>query len=68
MLWIANVKQERKSTEFVNNVVAPMNAQEGDKLPFCIVGREDGTFPCGTAYEKRGVAVDVLMVAHNVLM
>ena len=56
-----NVKQERKSTEFVNNVVAPMNAQEGDKLPVsAFVGREDGTFPCGTAaYEKRGVAVDV---------
>ncbi len=55
------VKQERKSTEFVNNVVAPMNAQEGDKLPVsAFAGREDGTFPCGTAaYEKRGVAVDV---------
>ncbi len=56
-----DVKQERKSTEFVNNVVAPMNAQEGDKLPVsAFAGREDGTFPCGTAaYEKRGVAVDV---------
>ncbi len=56
-----DVKEERKTTEFVNNVVAPMNAQEGDKLPVsAFAGREDGTFPCGTsAYEKRGVAVDI---------
>ncbi|WP_313524761.1 pyruvate:ferredoxin (flavodoxin) oxidoreductase [Anaerotignum sp.] len=55
------VKVERKTTEFVKNVVQPMNAQEGDKLPVsAFSGREDGTFPCGTAaYEKRGVAVDV---------
>jgi pyruvate-ferredoxin/flavodoxin oxidoreductase len=38
-----------------------MNAQQGDKLPVsAFKGREDGTFPDGTtAYEKRGVAVDV---------
>ncbi|NCC15540.1 MAG: pyruvate:ferredoxin (flavodoxin) oxidoreductase [Clostridia bacterium] len=55
------VKAERKATEFVKNVVEPMNAQEGDKLPVsAFSGREDGTFPCGTAaYEKRGVAVDI---------
>ena len=54
-------KTVRKTTEFVKNVVEPMNAQEGDKLPVsAFAGREDGTFPCGTAaYEKRGVAVDV---------
>ena len=57
----AEVAAARKSTEFVDKVVAPMNAQEGDKLPVsAFSGREDGTFPCGTAaYEKRGVAVDV---------
>ncbi|WP_317854147.1 pyruvate:ferredoxin (flavodoxin) oxidoreductase [Chakrabartyella piscis] len=51
----------RKTTDFVKNVVEPMNAQEGDSLPVsAFSGREDGTFPCGTsAYEKRGVAVDV---------
>lgn len=55
------VKAERPKTEFVKNIVDPMNAQEGDKLPVSAFnGREDGTFPCGTAaYEKRGVAVDV---------
>ena len=54
-------KAERPKTQFVKNVVDPMNAQEGDKLPVSVFnGREDGTFPCGTAaYEKRGVAVDV---------
>ena len=57
----AEAAAARKSTEFVDKVVAPMNAQEGDKLPVsAFSGREDGTFPCGTAaYEKRGVAVDV---------
>ena len=55
------VKAERPKTDFVKNIVDPMNAQEGDKLPVSAFnGREDGTFPCGTAaYEKRGVAVDV---------
>lgn len=33
-----------KSTEFVDKVVAPMNAQEGDKLPVSAFSREDGTF------------------------
>ena len=38
-----------------------MNRQEGDSLPVsAFLGREDGTFPSGTAaYEKRGVAVSV---------
>lgn len=47
--------------EFITNVVEPMNRQEGDKLPVStFVGREDGTFPHGTAaYEKRGIAVHV---------
>jgi len=46
---------------FVNEVVVPMNRQEGDNLPVSMFnGREDGTFPSGTtAYEKRGVAVEV---------
>ena len=47
--------------EFIRNVVDVMNAQKGDDLPVsAFVGREDGTFPCGTAkYEKRGIAVNV---------
>ena len=46
---------------FVNEMLVPMNRQEGDKLPVSMFnGREDGTFPSGTtAYEKRGVAVEV---------
>lgn len=46
---------------FVNEIVVPMNRQEGDNLPVSVFnGREDGTFPSGTtAYEKRGIAVEV---------
>ena len=47
--------------EFIKNILEPMNRQEGNNLPVsAFVGREDGTFPQGTAkYEKRGIAVDV---------
>ena len=47
--------------DFIKNVVIPMNRQQGDKLPVStFVGREDGTFPQGTAaYEKRGIAIEV---------
>lgn len=47
--------------EFVKNVVEPMNAMQGDKLPVsAFLGREDGSFPHGTAaYEKRCIAIDV---------
>ena len=46
---------------FVNNVVRPINAQNGDLLPVsAFKGREDGTWDPGTAaYEKRGVAAFV---------
>ena len=45
--------------EFITNILRPMNAQEGDKLPVSAFnGIEDGTFPCGTAaYEKRGIEI-----------
>ncbi|MGL4345470.1 MAG: pyruvate:ferredoxin (flavodoxin) oxidoreductase, partial [Cellulosilyticaceae bacterium] len=47
--------------EFITNIVRVMNANEGDSLPVSAFnGREDGTFPQGTAaYEKRGIANDV---------
>ncbi len=47
--------------DFVNNIMIPTNAQQGDKLPVSVFkGAEDGTFPQGSAaYEKRGIAVDV---------
>ncbi len=43
---------------FINEVVRPINAQNGDLLPVsAFKGYEDGTWPQGTAaYEKRGVA------------
>lgn len=52
---------ENDVPEFIKNVADVMNRQEGDKLPVsAFVGREDGTFPMGTArYEKRGIAVNV---------
>ncbi len=47
--------------EFIKNVLRPMNAQNGDKLPVStFIGREDGSFPAGTSqYEKRGIAVNI---------
>ncbi|MCL2486723.1 MAG: pyruvate:ferredoxin (flavodoxin) oxidoreductase, partial [Oscillospiraceae bacterium] len=47
--------------DFVNNILRPVNAQKGDKLPVsAFVDAADGTFPQGSsAYEKRGVAVFV---------
>ena len=47
--------------DFIKNIVDPVNAQRGNKLPVStFVGIEDGTFETGTsAYEKRGVAVNV---------
>ena len=46
---------------FINEVVRPINAQDGDLLPVsAFKGIEDGTWPQGTAkYEKRGVAAFV---------
>jgi len=51
----------RNIPDFVKNIVEPMTAQKGDNLPVSAFnGYEDGTFPAGTtAYEKRGVAVNI---------
>ncbi len=62
----ANAKDEtevistKEKPEFITNVLEPMVAQEGDKLPVStFVGREDGSWPNGTAaYEKRAIAVN----------
>ncbi|MBU0487849.1 MAG: pyruvate:ferredoxin (flavodoxin) oxidoreductase, partial [Bacteroidetes bacterium] len=53
--------EKRNVPAFIANVVDPINAMKGDDLPVsAFVGREDGTFPAGTAeYEKRGIAVNV---------
>ncbi len=47
--------------DFVNNVVKPVSKMDGDSLPVsAFMPYADGTFPQGsTAYEKRGVAVNV---------
>ncbi len=47
--------------DYIDNVLVPINAQKGDKLPVStFVENADGTVPLGSsAYEKRGIAVDV---------
>ena len=63
--WGNTIKEEKAETtelpDYIKNILIPINAQEGDKLPVSIfLGREDGTVPLGTsAYEKRGIAVEV---------
>ncbi len=62
----ANIKVEKEKDtrdipDFIRDIMEPINAMKGDDLPVsAFVGREDGTFPSGTAaYEKRGIAVNV---------
>ncbi len=62
--WSALESDDAKADDapaFVQNVVRPINAQDGDLLPVsAFKGREDGTWDNGTAaYEKRGVATFV---------
>jgi pyruvate-ferredoxin/flavodoxin oxidoreductase len=46
-------------TEFFNDVIRPILAQEGDKLPVSAFDPA-GRFPVGTSkYEKRGIAINV---------
>ena len=47
--------------DFVKNIQAKVNAQEGNTLPVsAFVDYADGSTPSGTsAYEKRGIAVDI---------
>lgn len=56
-----DVVVENNDPEFINKVVRPINAQDGDLLPVSTFkGIEDGTWQQGTArYEKRGVATFV---------
>lgn len=52
---------DKVSSDFVNDIVIPIVTNKGDDLPVsAFKGREDGTFPQGTAaYEKRGIATFV---------
>ncbi len=54
-------KDNQDVPAFIKNIVEPVNAQRGNKLPVStFVGMEDGTFMQGTSkYEKRTVAVSV---------
>lgn len=59
--WASLVAEPDKTNnepDFINNVVRPINAQDGNLLPVSAFAEsEDGTWPQGTAaYEKRGVA------------
>jgi len=58
---VAAKKDTRNIPDFIKNMVEPINSMKGDDLPVsAFLGREDGTFPAGTAaYEKRGIAVNV---------
>ena len=53
-----DAKTENNDPAFINEVVRPINAQDGDLLPVsAFKGIEDGTWHQGTSkYEKRGVA------------
>ncbi len=51
----------KEVVDFVNNILTPVNAQQGNDLPVsAFANSADGTLPQGSsAYEKRGIAVDV---------
>ena len=50
-----------EEAEFIKNIMRPMSQLKGKDLPVsAFIGMEDGTMPPGTtAYEKRGIAVNV---------
>lgn len=54
-------EQNGKEPEFVKELLRPMSALQGNKIPVSkFVGREEGIIPSGTSqYEKRGIAVNV---------
>ncbi len=61
-LFMAHAEGGRQDVvDFVNNVQAKVNAQEGNTLPVSTFkDYVDGTTPSGSsAYEKRGIAVDI---------
>ena len=57
----ATPKTYSDGDDFINNIVRPINAQDGDLLPVSsFKGIEDGTWKAGTAkFEKRGVGTFV---------
>lgn len=63
--WLAaqDAGKDENLPDFIREVVAPMNRQEGNSLSVGMMkkyGLEDGTWPAGTSkFEKRGAAVEV---------
>ncbi len=57
----SGIDADGKLKEYVENILVPVNAQQGDKLPVStFVEDADGVIPEGSAaFEKRGIAVDV---------
>ena len=61
-LFMAHASEGREDVvDFVNNIQAKVNAQEGNTLPVSAFNEYvDGSTPSGSsAYEKRGIAVDI---------
>jgi len=60
--WANTIPEKKKEADlpdFIKNVMCPMNAQQGNKLPVSAF-TPAGLFPTGTTkYEKRGVAINV---------
>ncbi|MHB8128622.1 MAG: pyruvate:ferredoxin (flavodoxin) oxidoreductase [Mobilitalea sp.] len=59
---LLKVTEGRKEVvDFVNNILTPVNAQQGNDLPVsAFLENSNGTLPQGSsAYEKRGIAVDI---------
>jgi pyruvate-ferredoxin/flavodoxin oxidoreductase len=59
---LLKVSEGRKEVvDFVNNILTPINAQQGNDLPVStFLAEANGTLPQGSAaFEKRGIAVDV---------
>lgn len=56
-----NNREKVREPEFIEKIMRPMSRLKGGELPVsAFKGIEDGTFPSGTtAYEKRGIAVNV---------
>lgn len=50
----------KEVVDFVNDILIPVNGQEGNKIPVSVAGKyTHGDTPSGSsAYEKRGIAVD----------
>ena len=60
-LLIKVTEGRKEVVDFVNNILNPVNAQQGNDLPVsAFLDNANGTLPQGSAaYEKRGIAVDV---------